>query len=262
MIGAQTQGRLGNQMFIVATTYSLALDNNDSVTFPEDVICVTLPTPKETSIHRNTVFRDIKYTNDLSFVKNVYHEPEDHSYQQIEYAENMFLVGYFQSEKYFKHNREKIIELFSPIPQIDALLNKKYGDLINKDKIVSVHVRRGDYLKFSDYHANIGGDYYSQAIKQFPSDYTYVFFSDDIDWCKQTFNGPNNIFIEKQDDVLDLYLMSKIKNNIIANSSFSWWAAWLNQNQDKKVVAPKVWFGPKNQHLCREDLTPKEWITI
>ena len=72
----------------------------------------------------------------------------------------------------------------------------------------------------------------------------------------------NYVFIEKQDDVLDLYLMSKITNNIIANSSFSWWAAWLNENEDKVVVAPKVWFGPKNQHLNRKDLTPEEWILV
>ena len=79
---------------------------------------------------------------------------------------------------------------------------------------------------------------------------------------QKTFKGDNNIFIEKQDDVLDLYLMSKIKNNIIANSSFSWWAAWMNENKDKKVVAPSVWFGPKNMHLSKEDLIPKEWKVL
>tara|TARA_R110000824_G_scaffold319483_1_gene506545 strand:- start:80 stop:868 length:789 start_codon:yes stop_codon:yes gene_type:complete len=262
MIAAETMGRLGNQMFIVATTHSLAIDNKDSAVFPEKVVCVTLPTDKQTSIHRNTVLRKVNYSNDFSFASHVHQENPDQSYSPIEYEENLFLKGYFQSEKYFKHNRKHILELFSPIPQIDALFEKKYKDIIHKDGVVSVHVRRGDYLKFSDFHANIGSGYYTEAMNTFSPDDTFVFFSDDIEWCKETFKGDKNVFIEKQDDVLDLYLMSKIKNNIIANSSFSWWAAWLNENEGKKVIAPKIWFGPKNQHLSRKDLTPEEWTTI
>jgi hypothetical protein len=262
MIAAETMGRLGNQMFIVATTHSLAIDNNDEAVFPERVICVTLPTDKQTSIHRNTVLRKVNYSNDFSFVKHLYQENPDQSYSPIEYKEDLYLRGYFQSEKYFKHNRKEILDLFSPIPQINTLFEKKYKDIIHKDGVVSVHIRRGDYLKFSDFHANIGSEYYTKAMSSFPSNTTFVFFSDDIEWCKETFKGDQNVFIEKQDDVLDLYLMSKIKNNIIANSSFSWWAAWLNENEEKKVIAPKVWFGPKNQHLSRKDLTPEEWITI
>ena len=262
MISAETMGRLGNQMFIVATAHSLAIDNNDSAIFPERVICVTPPTQKETSIHRSTALRKVKYTNDLSFIKYAYQENPDQSYSPIPYKENLFLKGYFQSEKYFKHNRKEILELFSPLPQIDVLLKKKYKDLIYNKDVVSIHVRRGDYLKFSDYHAIIGSDYYSEAMSKFPSNSKFVFFSDDIEWCRQTFKGGNNVFIEKQADVLDLYLMSRIPNNIIANSSFSWWGAWLNENEDKTVIAPRTWFGPKNQHLSKKDLTLEEWTLI
>ena len=262
MIAAETMGRLGNQMFIVAAAHSLALDNNDTAVFPKRVISVTPPTQKETLIHRNTVLRKIQHTDNFSFIEHIYHEKPDQSYDKIEYKNNLFLKGYFQSENYFKHNKKEIVELFSPISQIDKLFKEKHKDLINKKDVVSVHVRRGDYLKFSDYHANIGSDYYLKAIKQFPSNCTFVFFSDDIEWCKQTFKNKNCIFIEKQDDVLDLYLMSKISNNIIANSSFSWWAAWLNTNENKSIIAPKVWFGPKNAHLSRKDLTPEEWFLI
>ena len=262
MIAAETMGRLGNQMFIVATAYSLAIDNNDVAVFPEKVICATLPTMKETLIHRNTVLKKVKYTNNFSFVKHLYQENPNQSYSPIEYKENMYLRGYFQSEKYFKHNRKEILELFSPLPEIKKLIAKKYKALIYDKSIVSVHIRRGDYLKFADYHAIVGNEYYSKAMEQFPSDSTYVFFSDDIEWCKKTFKSEKNVFIEKQDDVLDLYLMSNIANNIIANSSFSWWGAWLNDNKDKTVIAPKIWFGPKNQHLNRKDLTPEEWILV
>ena len=99
-------------------------------------------------------------------------------------------------------------------------------------------------------------------MQKFSPEHTFAFFSDDIEWCKQTFEGDNNVFVEKQDDVLDLYLMSKITNNIIANSSFSWWAAWLNENKDKTVISPKEWFGPRNQHLNRRDTTPEGWVII
>ena len=172
------------------------------------------------------------------------------------------MVGYFQSEKYFKHNRDKILELFKPQEKINKFLLKKYSNLINNEKHVSVHIRRGDYLKFSDYHTNLNKDYYYKAMNYFKDEYKFIFFSDDIEWCKETFTNKNNIFIEKQDDILDLYLMSKIKNNIIANSSFSWWAAWLNENENKKVIAPSTWFGFKNGHLDKKDLLPKEWKII
>jgi len=262
MIADETMVRLGNQMFIVAATHSLAIDNNDTAVFPSRVICITLPTEKETKIHRSTVMRKVQYTDDFSFIKHVYNENPDHSYNPIPYKENLYLKGYFQSEKYFKHNKKEILELFSPIPQINSLFEKKYKDIIEDDNAVSVHIRRGDYLKYSDFHANIGkSKYYQEAMENFP-DSRFVFISDDIDWCKETFGGKDNVFIDKQDDVLDLYLMSKITNNIIANSSFSWWGAWLNQNENKKVVAPKVWYGPKNQHLSREDVTPEEWKLV
>jgi hypothetical protein len=262
MIAAETMGRLGNQMFIVAATHSLAIDNDDIAAFSFRVNCVTLPTEKQTKIHRSTVFRKVKYLEDFSFATHIYHEKPDHSYNPIPYKENLYLKGYFQSEKYFKHNKKEILELFSPISQINSLFEKKYKDIIEDDNAVSVHIRRGDYLKYSDFHANIGkSKYYQEAMENFP-DSRFVFISDDIDWCKETFGNKDNVFIDKQDDVLDLYLMSKITNNIIANSSFSWWGAWLNQNENKKVVAPKVWYGPKNQHLSREDVTPEEWKLV
>ena len=229
MISCEMMGRLGNQMFIAATAYSLALDNDDEVVFPRFISGI-IPTIKETSIHRGTIFRNLKYVDDLSFVnrKHIHSEPQDHSYAEIPYKTNMFLHGYFQSEKYFKHNRQEILNLFKPQEQIERYLLKKYSNLIENKKCVSVHIRRGD----------------------------------DIEWCKQTFEGDNNVFVEKQDDVLDLYLMSKITNNIIANSSFSWWAAWLNENKDKTVISPKEWFGPRNQHLNRRDTTPEGWVII
>ncbi len=94
------------------------------------------------------------------------------------------------------------------------------------------------------------------------NDATFVFVSDDIEWCKRVFDNNKNVFVENQPDVLDLFLMSKISHNIIANSSFSWWGAWLNENDEKTVTSPFHWFGPKNKHLERKDLTPCSWEVI
>tara|TARA_R110000824_G_scaffold213711_1_gene399998 strand:- start:7 stop:792 length:786 start_codon:yes stop_codon:yes gene_type:complete len=261
MISCELMGRLGNQMFIAAAAYSLALDNNDEAVFPT-MLSGIVPTDRERIIHEKTILSNLKYTNDFSSIQHVYHEPADHSYAPIPYKENLLLKGYFQSEKYFNHNREEILELFRPLCQIETFINKKYSNLVGNKNCVSIHIRRGDYLNLADFHAIIGKQYYEKAMSIFPGDTTFVFFSDDIEWCKETFENPRHVFIEKQDDVLDLYLMSKIPNNIIANSSFSWWAAWLNENKNKKIISPSVWFGPKNQHLTMKDLIPDDWQKI
>ena len=263
MISAEIAGRLGNQMFIIAAAHSLAVDNNDQAVFPKSIICATPLTESETKLHRNTILRNVQYTNDLSFIENLYVEPPNHGYAKIDYKPNSYLRGYFQSEKYFKHNREHILELFSPQKQIEGHISKKYETIIDNKDCVSVHIRRGDYLEFSEFHAVLGKEYYDKAMDRYHGA-NFVFFSDDIEWCKQTFKGKNFTFIEKQPDVIDMLLMSKICHNIIANSSFSWWAAWLNENKDKRVVCPSTWFGPKNQHLdvAKKDLIPEEWNTI
>ena len=263
MISAEMMGRLGNQMFIAATAHSLALDNKCEAIFPSAISGIT-PTDRETMLHRKTILRKLKYTDDLNFIEWLHVEKPDHTYDPIEYKNNMFLKGYFQSEKYFKHNRDAVLELFEPLQQIDDFLSKKYSNLVNNKKAVSMHIRRGNYLQLQEYHVIIGKEYYEKARKQFDEDNIFVYFSDDIEWCKEVFKGNNNIFIEKQDDVLDMYLMSKIPNNIIANSSFSWWAAWLNENDNKKVVCPSSWFGPENRHLdvAKKDLIPEEWVVL
>ena len=256
-------GRLGNQMFIIAATHSLAIDNGVLAVFSSRVNGVT-PTGKESFVHRQTILRNVPYDEDLSFVKCVYRQDQNFSFSPIPYQDGVCLIGYFQSEKYFLHNRDEILKLFSPPKPLEDLICRKYSKIIGNNRYVSVHIRRGDYLlpKFSGHHTNLGREYYQKAMSHFPDDSTFVFFSDDIEWCKQTFGKKNSFFVENTNDVIDMYLMSKIPNNIIANSSFSWWGAWLNTNGDKKVIRPKNWFGPLNSHLITKDLTPEEWVVI
>jgi hypothetical protein len=97
----------------------------------------------------------------------------------------------------------------------------------------------------------------NQGVKKF-----YV-FSDDIEWCKNFFSDILDFeFISGNNEIRDLYLMSSCENNIIANSSFSWWGAWLNKNPNKKVIAPSVWFGPAKKNVITEDLYCKNWIKL
>lgn len=145
-----------------------------------------------------------------------------------------------QSEKYFSHCRDLILWHFEMIPQSDRDM---------KD-IVCVHVRRGDYVK-SALHYNLGHDYYEEAMRIMGG--TPVIFTDDAEYCKREFPG---IEVVSGDVFHDFYLMRQCKKFIIANSSLSWWAAWLSGGD---VVAPKRWFAGKNAGLNVSDLYCEGW---
>ena len=176
---------------------------------------------------------------------------------------NIFFKGYFQNEKYFISNRAELLKCFKP--KKISLKCLKIENKIRKKKFCSIHIRRGDYLSSSNQkvHGLLSMDYYNSAINlMIKNNYTNFFvFSDDIEWCKQNINFVKAKIIF-HDQVLenyeDLYLMSKCSSNIIANSSFSWWGAWLNENQDKIIIAPKMW-------LISDpgaDVIPKTWIKL
>jgi len=175
--------------------------------------------------------------------------------------------GYWQSEKYFIDIKNIITEELS--------LKKKYIDEIEKNLInkiknnnsVSIHIRRGDYVNDKTtnlHHGTCPLDYYHRAIKIILANNKksiFFIFSDDIDWVKKNLKLLHpSFFISGNKDYEDLFLMSLCKHNIIANSSFSWWAAWLNNNPNKTVAAPKKWFN--NPHQNTKDLIPKPWIKI
>ncbi|MDR2789686.1 MAG: alpha-1,2-fucosyltransferase [Campylobacteraceae bacterium] len=170
---------------------------------------------------------------------------------------NLYLSGYWQNEKYFLDIRDILLKEFTL--KIPVKLNE-YIDIIKNSNSVSLHVRRGDYLMHDGF---IGIEYYKNAVKfisQKIQNPTFFIFSDDIKWCKENLNFINNpIFVENTGSELeDLELMKNTKHNIIANSSFSWWAAWLNTNKDKIVIAPKVWFKSR----VGFDPVPESWTKI
>ena len=178
---------------------------------------------------------------------------------------NIYLSGIFQEKIDYSKYKKIIIDFFSSKNIINKKLNfsNSIKDLISKSNSVSIHVRRGDYLKKNNLqtHGLCTLDYYRKAINYFVdknSNINFFIFSDDLEWCKNNFNLTQNIFYCEGSPLDDFVLMSLCKNNIIANSSFSWWSAFLNQNESKIVIYPQNWFTNKDLKIY----TPDDWIMI
>lgn len=177
---------------------------------------------------------------------------------------NVTLVGYYQSEKYFTKNKKEILSLFS----FPMLKNKKFIHFFNKIKScnsVAVHVRRGDYIskELKQYFDILSKDYYARCFKYINKktfNPKFFIFSDDIDYVKQmNMFKKDCIFVDTNSPLIDLNLMTYCKHFIIANSSFSWWGAWLCKNKKKIVCAPNKWV---NDNFPTADIIPNEWIKI
>ena len=250
MIMSRLAGGLGNYLFQIAAGYTLAMRNYDN--FAVDFSKATR-VHKDVNTYKDNILRKIK--DDNFECEHSYIEPK-FSYSEIPYNKNLELRGYFQSEKYL--DRELILDLYS----IDS---KSYGRIFKEylpfDNVVSLHVRRGDYLDKIDRHPPTKLSYCKDAIDYFGSKYDFYVMSDDINWCKENLKGDNIRFIEGEPDYIDLWLMSLCEHNIITNSTFSWWGSWLNKNRDKVVVAPKQWFG-RSKHLDPKDLYCNNWKVI
>lgn len=168
------------------------------------------------------------------------------------------LFGFFQSEKYFKHIEESIKEDFTFREHILEPCKEIAEGFENP---VSLHVRRTDYLTNNANHHNLDLSYYEEALKHF-DDRQVIVFSDDPEWCKEQslFSDDRFLVSESEDNKIDLCLMTFCTSHIIANSSFSWWGAWLANSQ--KVIAPLKWFGPNNADKETKDLIPETWTII
>lgn len=238
MITCSLYGRLGNQLFQISAAIAHALRNNVPYKIP-----VRTADPRIWPAY----FSHFPRVLPSDKIRHTYKEPE-FTYQPIPFVDNTQLNGYFQSELYFKDFREEIIKAFR-IPWKP------------RPGFVSIHVRRGDYLQFADKHPPVTEEYLCKAIAKFPG-WKFLVFSDDMTWCREHFLGSQFEFAEKNNALNDLSLMAGCEHHIIANSSYSWWGAWLNRNPDKIVIAPKVWFGPGNDHLNTKDLIPESWIKL
>lgn len=220
-------------------------------------------TPREFSLCKfpNIEYELISRDNLSPLGLNIIRDNSYFSHISLSETNSYYLDGYWGSEKYFYGIEDVVKRSFSPTEIfLSKIRDSRFKGVFSK-KSVSLHVRRTDYLNSNGYHPVQSLSYYIESINLL-GDYDFVYiFSDDIRWCKENLTFDRMVFVEGQDDVEDLWLMSLCKNNIIANSTFSWWAAWLNQNDDKKIISPKIWFG-EYTNLGIKDLIPEKWVLI
>ncbi|WP_172406481.1 alpha-1,2-fucosyltransferase [Pedobacter sp. AJM] len=223
-------------------------------------ICVPLKEEYLATLkYSTTFFKGFEILDYIPAGIPIYEEPFHH-YATIPYTEGADLIikGYFQSYKYI--NRSKALEQFSIDQDTYTFIKSHYPVLFNK-KITSIHVRRGDYLRMLHKHPFSGLSYYLKAIEQIGKNENFIVVSDDIGWCKKNLKLANVIFVENTSPIIDLYIQSFCVNNIISNSSFSWWGAFLNEHNDKKVIMPSLWFGHQFK-VDISDLIPPSYIVI
>lgn len=246
-------GQLGNQMFqyalLVGVKYKIGAD------------IVIDPEVRNRSYLFD--FFDLKECRISSFsTENIFQE------QQYEYTNEVFNItndtnyrGYFQTEKYFKHCAKEVKKEYifksNITDKVDSFLEG-----YRSKRLVSIHVRRGDYLLYPDAHPVCSVDYYNLAMEMLDGENVlFICTSNDIEWCKENIKRSNIVYNYK-DISHDMCLISKCHDHIIANSTFSWWGAWLSDNEDKKIIAPKKWFGTRYSSWDTKDLYCDNFIKI
>ena len=271
-------GRLGNQMFEYAALRGIAAHHGYEW-------CI--PPSERKGIENYSLHECFKLASQINEdVKEFQYVQEPHFHFSEELFEqcpdNVSLHGFFQTEKYFQHIDEEIRK--------DFIFHDEHLDPC-KEMIESIegepimlHVRRGDpnltdprgfkwaYVNCSDQHPVQPVEYYERALAEFDDDQPVIVFSDSVDWVKEQefFSGDRFLISEPQEKYsdgsflpyADLCLMSLCSHAIIANSSMSWWGAWLQSNPNKKVIAPKMWFGPAYADKDTKDLYVDDWIVL
>jgi len=286
-------GGLGNQLFQYTTGRALALKHQTELKLdlsflnsdPKNVytkrelelhvfdISSTIVTSNELeAFYKRTFFQKIA-TKFFSSFPSKYFIGNQKGFEYNEafelYPDNTYLNGYWQSEKYFSSIREILLKELVIKKEMSEQC-KLVKDFILNSNSVSLHIRRGDYLSdknANEFHGNLPLDYYYKVLAHLNGlfkDLKVFIFSDDMDWVKDNLKLTNECvyvdFNTGENSVFDMYLMSQCKHNIIANSSFSWWGAWLNQNPQKTVIAPEKWFADKNLNI--KDLIPNSWLKM
>lgn len=249
MITCNFHGRLGNNLFQIATVISLSKKIGVDFIFPE----------LTHAGHRGDIPVNLDMFN-YNFKRgtcevNVEYNEKNFEYIEIIPYDKLRIGGFFQSWKYFEDIKSQLLSLyFIPSDKVVQSLSK-YNISSNS---LGISVRRGDYLMLQHNHCVLDVSYYQEVInKYFTDNIDQIFiFSDDLDWCKSVF-GSEVTYVH--DDIgTQLFLMSKMKHFIMSNSTFAWWGAYLNQNNGI-IVAPDPWFGPSNSHLNTTDLYCKNW---
>lgn len=232
-------GRLGNHLFQIAATMGLALDHGEEYGFPR------WQYEKEFSLQG--CFHEILPAGPE------YKEPR-FRYDPIPYKPGLRLHGFFQSEKYFRVHSEEVRKALTPLARVAPLRG-----------VASLHVRRGDYLQLPDKHPVLPFSWHQVAMGLLRAHGVrdFLVFSDDLEWCRAQKWAPGVRVIGDMGPIEQLALTIACEHHILANSTFSWWGAWLDRKPGKMVVAPSDWFGPKvREEFDTADLFPSGWMVV
>jgi len=254
-------GQLGNQMFQYAAAMGIARQLDVQFSIPKHNEIINDGLGNKLRIELYDVFKinpdQIGFVNGNDAQEQLFEF--DHRFLELDRNNNYNIIGYFQTQKYFKSVEDEVRKNFEFLD----FIKKDCSEIIPEIKdCIALHIRRGDYLINKNNHYNLTLDYYHKALKQFDNNQQVVIFSDDSHWCKkqEIFESDRFLVSETGNSYFDLYIMSNCSDFIIANSTFSWWGAWLANRG--KVIAPKQWFGPALDHKNTKDLYPQGWIKI
>ena len=278
MITVKLQGGLGNQMFQYAAGRALAEKKGaqvilDRTWYNQEFRSGTTPRTYELSffhLHHFTRSVQSKFTSRaVSFLAKDYKEPHFH-YDTgfLNLPRHAVLTGYFQSEKYFKGIRDILLREFAWKKERQGKNLSLFKEIRQTPGSISLHIRRCDYItneNVAKVHGITEMSYYEAGVKKMAQKINnpkFYIFSDEPEWCRQNLklNHPTEYISNHGHGSEDMRLMKECRHHIIANSSFSWWGAWLNENPDKLVIAPKKWFSCQEKNT--EDLIPDSWHTL
>lgn len=251
---------LGNNLFQISNCLVKAWKYKIKASFPDINLLKTKLPDYPLDIYQNLYQKEFKYRNIYPNLKT----------KKIK--ETIFEI---KDQPFFyltlKDYESELIKIFSIDQKNKNIINQKYPNLYQDNITVSLHVRRGDFLIISKLYNPeyiLKPTYYQKALNLINNllkqDYKVLIFSDDIQWCRQNFKQNNIIFIEDNYDYIDLWMMSLCNHNIISSSSFSWWGAFLNQNNKKIVIAPQksIYREKKNCLTLNQKLYPPYWIIM
>lgn len=257
--------QLGNNLFQIATTCAHAWDHGAEPYFPDLLTKTTEDTPynfKHVLFRFNPQMPEGKIST--TFEMLVY---SNYCCVPIPYEPNMELKGSFQSWKYFAHHRERLLKMLAPADEDLQYIKTKYAKILCHPITVGIQVRW--FGKKQDAHwwrflAQYGYDYYEKAMSIFPPNTLFIVSTNNQEFARANIPDHFNvIFLENEAYHIDFFLLSLCKHNIISNSTFGWWAAWLNQNPNKIVVAPEHWIDPFwYPQTPVKDTYPDEWIRL
>ena len=258
-------GRLGNQMFQYAAVRGIAANKQYDWCIPNYINEIDDGIGNKLKTELFDCFNLVNLSKKNIFILDQGHAPLVNE-KFFHFDDELFnlcpnevsLYGFFQSEKWFKNIESEIRDDFSFKSEILKPCQNMIQEIENP---ISLHIRRGDYV-FNENHPVQPIEYYEQALSYFDKDDSVIVFSDDPNWCNEQklFSDDRFLIAEGNTNYVDICLMSLCNAHIIANSSFSWWGAWLANS--KKVIAPKNWFGPDYANNDTKDLFPEGWIKL